>query len=233
MKIKAIGVQFISGIKVYDFDPGENKVSPGDSVLVETTQGKEVGKVIYVGKEVKEEKDGTPIKEIIKVLGENDKAKLKEVRKKGTEDLIKFEKVIEKHELPMKAILVEYNIFEERADLYFISDGRVDFRNAVKDLSRVFQMNVRLRQVGSRDQAKILGGYGPCGREVCCKRFLAGLGDISREKLTAEFGGKNVGKITGICGNLMCCLNFEKKSSGSIGENSNEKKEFKIKGKSV
>ncbi|MCL4387044.1 MAG: stage 0 sporulation protein [Patescibacteria group bacterium] len=212
--IEAVGVQFIFGPKIYDFKDGKGlKLKIGDFVLVDTAQGKDVGKVIYLKKKVDERTLEAPLKEIIKILTQEESETIKDSKKKSQGDLPKFEKVIEEHGLPIKAIFVDYSIFEDRVDLYFSSEGRIDFREIIKELSRTFHMQVRLRQIGSRDQVKLMGGYGPCGREVCCKYFSF---DINKEKSLYTNG--NIGKVTGLCGKLMCCLNFEERTKDKRGE---------------
>lgn len=206
--IKAVGVQFPTGIKAYDFDPDGEKVELSDLVLVETVQGREIGKVVYVGKEVKNKDLEEPLKKVEKVLDDRDKERLERARENRDEDLDKFTKCIERLGLAMTPLIVDYNVIEDRVDLYFASDGRVDFRNAVRELSRIFRKSVRLKQVGTRDQAKVLGGFGPCGREVCCCKILHNAGGGSRGK-TDVATPKNVGKVTGLCGNIMCCMSYE------------------------
>jgi len=205
---KVAGLQFLFGLKVYDFKIGETNPKLGDMALVETVQGKDVGKVVYIGKEVDEKKLESPLKEIIRILSKEESEEIDQSRKKNKEgDLEKFQQVIDKHSLMMRPIFVDRSIFEDRIDLYFSSDGRVDFRNAIRDLSRAFSLQVRLRQVGSRDEARILGGFGPCGREICCLKFYLGDAFSNREKVGQAV--KNTNKTLGLCGKVMCCLNFE------------------------
>jgi len=209
--IKVVGVKFTSSIKAYDFDPSFNKVSLNDYVLVDTVQGKEVGKIVYTEKEIDEKKLEAPLKQVLRVLDENEIERMLESKGKSVEKLPQIEELIKKFKLPMRIILVEDNVFEDRTDIYFSSDGRVDFRVAVKELSKNLKKTVRLRQVGTRDQAKILGGFGLCGNEVCCKRFLNSSKSMKREEAEAITGSRNLSKQMGLCGNLMCCLNFESK----------------------
>lgn len=208
--IKVVGVKFNSSIKAYDFDPSFNKVSLNDYVLVETVQGKEVGKVVYLGKEIDEEKLEVPLKEVIKILDDKELSRLSESKDKIEKEIPTVQKIIQKLKLPMRLLFLEENIFENRIDIFFASEGRVDFRIAVKELSKSFKSTVRLRQVGTRDQAKLLGGFGQCGNEVCCKKFLNVVKSLKREEAESITGSRNLSKHMGICGNLMCCISFEK-----------------------
>lgn len=210
--VKVAGVQFLSGLKVYDFKIGEKKSNIRDYVLVETSQGEEIGKIVYVNKEVNEKKMETPLKEIKSVLTEEERKRLNDLRREGIKLMPLFREKVKKYGLLMKPVMIDFSLDGEKIICYFTSENRVDFRDLVKDLARTFKKQVKLRQIGSRDEAKIYGGFGMCGRPVCCKNFL-----ISNETITMDMAriqyesGVSAGKISGICGRLMCCLAFEKK----------------------
>lgn len=210
--IEVVGVQFISGLKVYDFKPGDNEIAIKDYVLVETAKGEEIGRIVYVGKEIKEDDAKSPLKEISRVLSEGDKGKLKEYRKKGAKMFPEFQKKIIKYKLDMKPTMIDFTLDGETAIFYFTAEGRVDFRGLARDLSRTFRIQVKMRQIGSRDEAKIYGGYGMCGRPVCCKRFLVSSEAITMDMVRKQYSsGVATSKVSGLCGRLMCCLAFEKK----------------------
>jgi cell fate regulator YaaT (PSP1 superfamily) len=207
---KTIGIKFPHTLKIYDFLPGKHAVKVRDFVVVETTQGVEIGQVVYVGKEVKESEAEGELKEIEKIASKADLARRDELEETAKELFPLFLEKIEKYKLSMSPVGVSYSLDETKAIFYFTSEGRVDFRELSKDLSRTIQKQAILRQIGPRDQAKLIGGYGRCGRPICCATFLIGTEGVSMEVVERQFGGpKSASKISGICGRLMCCLNYE------------------------
>ncbi len=206
---KAIGVQFRSGIKIYDFRAPEGDVRIGDFVLVETAYGEEAGKVRYTDKQVKSSKD-EPLKGIQRILSEKDVARLERLKEDHQGYIEVFRKKTEEHGLPMKFVDFEFSLDGEKVTFYFTADSRVDFRNLVREMSRQLQKTVLFRQMGQRDEARVLDGFGPCGRPICCKNFLTKLDNISMDMVREQFeGSRNASKVSGICGKLMCCLAYE------------------------
>lgn len=206
---KAIGVQFRSGIKIYDFKQKDESVQIRDKVMVETAYGEEVGTVRYVDKEVKETKN-TPLKDIQRVLTEKDIDRLKRLKNDHLGYVDIFKKKTEEHKLPMKLVDFEFSLDGEKVTFYFTADSRVDFRNMVRDMSRQLKKTVLLRQMGQRDEARVLDGFGACGRPICCRGFLTKLENISMDMVREQYEGtRNSSKVSGICGKLMCCLAFE------------------------
>lgn len=207
---KVIGVKFPHTLKIYDFLPGKDEVKIRDFVVVETTQGQEVGQVVYTGKEIKEDKLEAPLKEIERVAKESDIKTRDELDDKAKELLPIFVEKIEKYNLSMSPVGVGYSLDETKAIFYFTAEGRVDFRELARELSRAIQKQAILRQIGPRDEAKLIGGYGRCGRPICCGTFLVGTEGVSMETAEKQFKApKSASKISGICGRLMCCLNYE------------------------
>lgn len=207
---KAIGIKFPHTLKIYDFSAGDTKVAPRDFVVVETTQGLEVGQVIYLDKEIKEKDLEAPLKEIERKATDEDIKKSDLLDEKARELLPIFSEKIEKYGLSMNPVGVCYSLDETKAIFYFTAEGRVDFRELAKDLSRSIQKQAVLRQIGPRDEAKLVGGYGRCGRPICCGSFLSGVEGVSMETVESQYGApKNANKISGVCGRLMCCINYE------------------------
>ncbi len=209
MSCKVVGIRFKKAGKIYFFDPGDLELHPGDDAIVETTRGIEYGKVIQGIKEVAEEEVVAPLKKVLRVATEEDKLQLEKNKKKEKEAFnIGLEK-IKKHNLPMKLIDVEQTFDGNKIIFYFTADGRVDFRELVKDLAAVFRTRIELRQIGVRDEAKMVGGLGCCGRELCCNSWLAEFAPVSIRMAKDQNLSLNPAKISGICGRLMCCLKFE------------------------
>jgi cell fate regulator YaaT (PSP1 superfamily) len=204
-----IGVRFADVGKVYYFDPGELKLAAGDNVIVETARGVEFGDVVLGPKEVKEESLTKPLKKVIKKADEKDFKKLDKNRQRQEEAFRVCEEKIEKHNMKMKLIDVEYTFDGGKIIFYFTAEGRVDFRELVKDLASVFKTRIELRQIGVRDEAKKVGGLGPCGRPVCCCSFLGDFAPVSIKMAKEQNLSLSPTKISGLCGRLMCCLNYE------------------------
>lgn len=204
-----IGVRFRNAGKLYYFDPGELWPVPGDFVIVETARGMEYGQVITGVREVSEDMITPPLKTILRVANERDA--------RHAEENIRFEKEahqiclrkIEEHKLDMKLVGVEQTFDNTKLLFYFTANGRVDFRSLVKDLASVFRTRIELRQIGVRDEAKMLGGLGPCGRPICCGSFLGDFQPVSIKMAKEQNLSLNPTKISGVCGRLMCCLKYE------------------------
>ena len=207
--VKVAGVRFKTAGKVYYFDPDELDVKTGDSVIVETARGMEFGTVTMDVCDVDESEIVAPLKKIIRIANEKDhKQHIENVKKKERAMALCQEK-IDKHGLVMKIIDVEYTFDNSKVVFYFTADGRVDFRELVKDLAGVFKMRIELRQIGVRDEAKMLGGIGSCGRALCCHSWLSDFEPVSIKMAKVQNLSLNPAKISGICGRLMCCLKYE------------------------
>lgn len=207
--MKIIGVRFKKAGKIYYFDPQDLKIKAGDNVIVETSRGVEYGSVVYVDREIEEEALGSAIKPVIRVATPEDDSENaeNEVREKEAFDICL--KKIEEHGLKMKLISTEYTFDNKKVIFYFTADGRVDFRELVKDLASIFRMRIELRQIGVRDEAKLLGGIGPCGKALCCATFLGEFHPVSIKMAKDQDLSLNPAKISGLCGRLMCCLKYE------------------------
>lgn len=207
--VKVAGVRFKTAGKVYYFDPDVLEVKAGDNVIVETARGMEFGTVTMDITEVDESSIVAPLKKIVRIANEKDhKQHIENVKKKERAIKLCQEKV-DKHGLVMKLIDVEYTFDNSKIVFYFTADGRVDFRELVKDLAGVFKMRIELRQIGVRDEAKMLGGIGSCGRALCCHSWLADFEPVSIKMAKVQNLSLNPTKISGICGRLMCCLKYE------------------------
>lgn len=204
-----IGVRFRDGGKTYFFSPGEYTVAEGDGVIVETSRGTEFGDVITAAQEVEEDKIIAPLKEVVRVATPHDREQRDKNRTREKEAYEICVKKIVDHKLEMKLVDVEYSFNGSKVVFYFTADGRVDFRELVKDLAGVFKTRIELRQIGVRDEAKMLGGLGSCGRPVCCKSFLADFTPVSIKMAKEQNLSLSPTKISGICGRLMCCLKYE------------------------
>ena len=207
--VKVIGVRFKDAGKVYSFDPNNNSFEFGDHVIVETVRCIEYGEVVVAEKEVAESEVVMPLKPIIRKATDKDWETVLENREKEQKAFSACNEKIEKHDLDMKLVDVEYTFDAKKIIFYFTADGRVDFRELVKDLAGVFRTRIELRQVGVRDQAKFIGGIGPCGRECCCSSFLGEFHPVSIKMAKDQNLSLSPTKISGLCGRLMCCLNYE------------------------
>ena len=207
--VKVAGVKFKTAGKIYYFDPEELEVQLGDSVIVETARGMEFGMVAMEITEADESEVVTPLKRIIRIADEKDHLQHEENLKKKKRAMDLCQEKIDKHGLVMKLIDVEYTFDNSKIVFYFTADGRVDFRELVKDLAGVFKMRIELRQIGVRDEAKMLGGIGSCGRDLCCHSWLSDFQPVSIKMAKVQNLSLNPSKISGICGRLMCCLKYE------------------------
>ena len=211
MKI-IIGVSFRQAGKVYFFDPGDEQIERGEHVIVETAKGVEYGTVVVPNREMAEEKIVAPLKKIIRVSTPKDEdIELKNREKEKDAYKICLEKIA-KHGLEMKLIAAEYTFDNNKLLFYFTADGRIDFRELVKDLASVFRTRIELRQIGVRDETKICGGIGICGRTLCCHSYLSEFAPVSIKMAKEQNLSLNPTKISGVCGRLMCCLKNEEEA---------------------
>ncbi len=213
-----VGVRFKKAGKIYYFDPEDTELKREDPVIVETARGVEFGAVVVGPKEVAEKDLTLPLKSIIRKADDKDIEKQAENKVKEVEAFNICIDKIEKHKLDMKLIEVEYTFDNNKVIFYFTSDGRVDFRELVKDLASIFKTRIELRQIGVRDQAKMIGGLGPCGRALCCATFLGEFEPVSIKMAKEQDLSLNPTKISGICGRLMCCLKYEHETYEEILE---------------
>ena len=207
--IKVVGVRFKKAGKIYYFDPEDLDIKAGDNVIVETIRGIEYGNAVVGIKEVSQEEIVAPLKKVIRVATKEDAIKYEENKAKETEAFKICLEKIRNHDLGMKLIDVEYTFDNNKVIFYFTADGRVDFRELVKDLASVFKTRIELRQIGVRDEAKMISGLGPCGKELCCATFLGEFEPVSIKMAKEQNLSLNPAKISGICGRLMCCLKYE------------------------
>ena len=217
--INIVGIRFKSVGKIYYFSPNDLKIEKGDFVIVETARGIEFGECVIGIKEVKEEEVIAPLKSVIRIATKEDIKRHKENKEKEADALNICFKKIQDHKLEMKLIDVEYTFDNNKVIFYFTADGRVDFRELVKDLATVFKTRIELRQIGVRDEAKMIGGLGPCGRTMCCSAFLGDFMSVSIKMAKEQNLSLNPTKISGICGRLMCCLNYEQSTYEEIRRN--------------
>lgn len=206
---EVIGVRFKEVGKVYYFDPEQYNLNVGDRVIVETARGIECGYVATANKTVNDESIVHPLKKIIRTATEDDLKKIEENKKKEKKAFAICAKKISEHKLDMKLVDVEYTFDNNKILFYFTSDGRVDFRALVKDLASVFRTRIELRQIGVRDEAKMLGGIGVCGRPLCCATYLGEFQPVSIKMAKEQGLSLSPVKISGTCGRLMCCLKYE------------------------
>ena len=210
--IKVVGVRFRTAGKIYYFDPKNYNIEEGDHVIVETARGVEYGTVMIAPKELPPEKVIQPLKPVIRVATpEDEKIEEKNHRKEKEAFKICIEK-IQKHKMEMKLVDAEYTFDNNKLLFYFTADGRIDFRELVKDLASVFRTRIELRQIGVRDETKILGGIGICGRPLCCNTFLSEFAPVSIKMAKEQNLSLNPSKISGVCGRLMCCLKNEEET---------------------
>jgi len=205
--MQAVGVRFRKAGKIYHFDPGGLTLKPGDSVVVETVRGVEYGCVVTGPSEVKV--DTGALKPVIRTATPEDAKRVLSNKEKERQAFKICRDKITAHGLPMKLIGVDYTLDGSKVIFYFTSEGRIDFRQLVRDLAAVFKTRIELRQVGVRDEAKILGGVGPCGRELCCATWLSEFAPVSIRMAKGQNLVLNPNKISGVCSRLMCCLRYE------------------------
>ena len=204
-----VGVRFKKAGKIYYFDPGETSLRKGDPVIVETARGVEYGQVAIPPRQIEETDVAAPLKPVLRKATEKDTAKVAENEAKEAEALRICAQKIAAHKLEMNLVSVEYTFDISKIIFYFTAEGRVDFRDLVKDLAGIFRTRIELRQIGVRDEAKMLGGIGCCGRSLCCATFLGDFEPVSIKMAKEQNLSLNPAKISGICGRLMCCLKYE------------------------
>ena len=204
-----IGVRFKKLGKIYFFNPKSLKVKRGDKVIVETAQGDEYGEVVIPNRYIEDEKILAPLKKVIRIANYKDHKQYKECRKKEKEAYETCLKKIKEHKLEMTLTDVEYKFDNSKILFYFTADGRIDFRDLVKDLAAIYKTRIELRQIGVRDEVKRIGGNGVCGRELCCCTFLSDFETVSIKMAKEQNLSLNPSKISGNCGRLMCCLKYE------------------------
>lgn len=209
---KVIGVRFRTAGKIYFFSPGKLEIKTGDKVIVETARGVEFGSVVTGPKEVEDDKITQPLKSVIRLATEDDKKKEEKNKEKEKEAFKICLDKIHKHGLEMKLIDAEYTFDNNKVLFYFTADGRIDFRELVKDLAAVFRTRIELRQIGVRDETKIRGGIGVCGRPLCCHTYLSEFAPVSIKMAKEQNLSLNPTKISGVCGRLMCCLTNEEET---------------------
>ena len=210
--IEVIGIRFKEGGKVYYFAPNKNIAKMGDYAVVETSRGLEFGKVACANKTVSSSEVVPPLRPVVRIATEKD-IKTNEENKKKEADAIKVcQDKVTAHGLEMKLIEAEYTFDSSKLTFYFTADGRIDFRDLVKDLASTFRTRIELRQIGIRDEAKLMGGLGVCGRAYCCNTFLPDFCQVSIKMAKEQNLSLNSAKISGACGRLMCCLRFEHES---------------------
>ena len=204
-----VGVRFKKPGKIYFFDPQNLKISNKDFVIVETAQGEEYGEVAISNRAIPEEKIVKPLKKVLRIATYKDKKHYEENKKKEKEAFEICKQKIKEHKLEMTLTDVEFKFDNSKVLFYFTADGRIDFRDLVKDLAAIFKTRIELRQIGVRDEVKIIGGNGICGRELCCCSFLGNFETVSIKMAKEQNMSLNPSKISGNCGRLMCCLKYE------------------------
>lgn len=206
---EVVGVRFKKAGKIYYFDPDRLPIEKDSTVIVETARGVEYGKIVIGKKQVAESDVVLPLKKVIRIADHKDARQVDENKQAARNAFAVCQTKIREHKLDMKLVDVEYTFDRNKIIFYFTADGRVDFRELVKDLASVFRTRIELRQIGVRDEAKMLGGIGPCGRLLCCSTFLGDFEPVSIKMAKDQNLSLNPAKISGLCGRLMCCLKYE------------------------
>ncbi|WP_419954831.1 PSP1 domain-containing protein [Neobacillus niacini] len=204
-----VGVRFKKAGKIYYFDPGDLSIQKDDFVIVETVRGVEYGRAVVPRKQVEEHDVVLPLKKVVRIADHKDRMIVEENKQAAQEAYDVCNEKVNGHQLDMKLVDVEYTFDRNKIIFYFTADGRVDFRELVKDLASIFRTRIELRQIGVRDEAKMLGGIGPCGRMLCCSTFLGDFDPVSIKMAKDQNLSLNPTKISGLCGRLMCCLKYE------------------------
>jgi cell fate regulator YaaT (PSP1 superfamily) len=206
-----VGVRFRRAGKIYYFDPAEVEIEVNDWVVVETSRGKEVGRVIIAPKQVEENELSEPLKPVIRIADQSDLSRVHCNKDKIESALEKCQEKVNQHNLPMKLVGAEYSFDSSKLTFFFTAEGRVDFRELVRDLAAAFRTRIELRQIGARDEARMIGGLGRCGRHLCCAAFLTDFTNVSIKMAKEQDLPLNPQKISGLCGRLLCCLSYEEK----------------------
>lgn len=214
--VKVVGVRFKKAGKIYYFDPDRLNIKAGGNVIVETARGIEFGEVVISAREVEDHEIVAPLKKVMRIASEEDKKHADENARKEKEAFEVCLRKIRDHNLEMKLIDVEYTFDNNKILFYFTADGRVDFRELVKDLAAVFKTRIELRQIGVRDESKMMGGIGVCGRVLCCNSYLGEFQPVSIKMAKEQGLSLNPAKISGACGRLMCCLKYEQEAYEQI-----------------
>ena len=209
---KIVGVRFKKPGKIYFFDPQNFEINMGDKVIVETAMGEELGEIVVNKRDLPDEKISTPLKKVIRVANSQDLKNLEYFKSKEPEAMKICEEKIKKHKLDMHLTDVEYKFDGSKILFYFTADGRIDFRELVKELASIFKTRIELRQIGVRDEVRRMGGNGVCGRELCCCSFLGNFETVSIKMAKEQNISLNPSKISGNCGRLMCCLKYEQEA---------------------
>ena len=210
--VNVVGVRFKSVGKIYYFDPGDIEIKKGDNVIVETARGVEVGSVVLADKQIGEDEIVSPLKSVLRKATEDDVKVMLANKEKEKQAFEKCVQKIAEHKLEMKLVDVEYTFDHNKILFYFTADGRIDFRELVRDLASMFKTRIELRQIGVRDEAKMLGGIGICGRPLCCSTYLGEFEPVSIKMAKEQSLSLNPTKISGTCGRLMCCLKNEQEA---------------------
>ena len=210
--IKVVGIRFQRAGKIYYFDPLDYDLETAMHVIVETARGVEMGTVLFPPKEVDDDKVVQPLKPVIRIATDDDEKVIEKNKEKEAEAYVICKEKIAKHGLDMKLVAAEYTFDNNKLLFYFTADGRIDFRELVKDLASVFRTRIELRQIGVRDETKMLGGIGICGRELCCRSYLTDFVPVSIKMAKEQNLSLNPTKISGVCGRLMCCLKNEQET---------------------
>ena len=208
---KVVGIGFKEVGKIYYFDPNRYQVKVRDKVIVETVRGLELGVVVEDIKEIDDSTFEHEIKPVIRIAHKGDLKAFEENREKSKKALVKCREIINRHNLEMKLLDCEYTLDKSKIIIYYNADGRVDFRELLKDLASEFKVRIELRQIGPREGAKFIGGIGPCGREICCKKHLREFDFVTMKMAKDQGMALNANKIAGLCGKLMCCIGYEAK----------------------
>jgi len=206
---EVVGIRFKQAGRVYYFDPVDIEMEINDCVVVKTERGLELGHVVIAPKQVMDSKVGGPLKPVVRLATDEDFLRVKEMESKSKQAMVTCGEMIDKLKLPMKLLSADYDLSSRRLTFFFSAADRVDFRDLVRDLTNYFKVRVELRQVGARDEAKLVGGFGRCGRPLCCMSFLSEFNPVSIKMAKEQNLPLNPMKISGICGRLMCCLGYE------------------------
>lgn len=217
--VKVVGIRFRNAGKIYYFGPGKLQLKAGMHAIVETARGVEMGTVMTDPREVSEESVVQPLKPVIRIATEQDEKQAEKNRQKEKEAFKICLEKIARHKLDMKLVEAEYTFDNNKLLFYFTADGRIDFRELVKDLAAVFRTRIELRQIGVRDETKIRGGIGICGRELCCHTYLSEFAPVSIKMAKEQNLSLNPTKISGVCGRLMCCLTNEEETYEELNNN--------------
>lgn len=209
MQTEIVGVKFADGGKIYDFSPNNLLVNIGDKVIVETVRGLDFGTVATSIKTIERAETDEPLKDVVRIATHQDLAQIKKIKALNKKFLEETKKIVEDFGLEMKIISCDTSFDEQKININFTSENRVDFRELVKELGSRFKARIELRQIGARDEVKIMGGLGPCGKVCCCREFLKDFEHVSIKMPKVQGLSLNPTKISGLCGRLMCCLGYE------------------------